>query len=148
MNQVVLVGRLARDPEVRYTKTGKAVATFTVAVSRNMPMAQRDLNEKDPADFIPVVAWDRLAEMCGNNLAKGSRVFVEGRLQVRSYETQDGQRRWVTEVVADLVAQNFESDSPRQGTPGTAPAPVSRANDAAKAFGGKEVFPPEEEIPF
>ncbi|MDU4961279.1 MAG: single-stranded DNA-binding protein [Sporomusaceae bacterium] len=143
MNQVVLVGRLARDPEVRYTKTGKAVATFTVAVSRNMPMAQRDLNEKEPADFIPVVAWDKLAEMCGNNLAKGSRVFVQGRLQVRSYETQDGQRRWVTEVVADLVAQNFESDGPRAGA-----APVSRTNDAAKAFGGREVFPPEEEIPF
>lgn len=144
MNQVVLVGRLARDPEVRYTKTGKAVATFTVAVNRNSPMAQRDLNEKEPADFIPVVAWDKLAEMCGNNLAKGSRVFVQGRLQVRSYETQDGQRRWVTEVVADLVAQNFESEGPR------AAAPVSRPGtaDAAKAFGGRDVFPPEEEIPF
>lgn len=144
MNQVVLVGRLARDPEVRYTKTGKAVATFTVAVNRNSPMAQRDLNEKEPADFIPVVAWDKLAEMCGNNLAKGSRVFVQGRLQVRSYETQDGQRRWVTEVVADLVAQNFESEGSR------ASAPVGRPGtaDAAKAFGGRDVFPPEEEIPF
>lgn len=144
MNQVVLVGRLARDPEVRYTKTGKAVATFTVAINRNAPMAQRDLNEKEPADFIPVVAWDKLAEMCGNNLAKGSRVFVQGRLQVRSYETQDGQRRWVTEVVADLVAQNFESEGPR------ASAPVNRPGtaDAAKAFGGRDVFPPEEEIPF
>jgi len=144
MNHVVLIGRLARDPEVRYTKTGKAVATFTVAVNRNSSMAQRELNEKDPADFIPVVAWDKLAEMCGNNLAKGSRVFVQGRLQVRSYETQDGQKRWVTEVIADLVAQNFESEGARQ------PSPVSRpaTADAAKAFGGRDIFPPEEEIPF
>ena len=142
MNQVILVGNLARDPEVRYTKTGKAVATFTVAVSRNQPMGQRDMNEKEPADFISVVAWSKLAEMCGNNLAKGSRVFVQGRLQVRSYETQDGQRRWVTEVVADLVAQNFESEGPRSTVP------ASRTNDAAKAFGGRDVFPPDEEIPF
>lgn len=145
MNQVVLVGRLAQDPEVRYTKTGKAVASFTVAVNRNSPMAQRELNEREPADFIPVVAWDKLAEMCGNNLAKGTRVFVQGRLQIRSYETQDGQRRRVSEVVADLVAQNFESEGPR-----VAAAPVSRPApaDAAKVFGGGQVFPPDEEIPF
>jgi single-strand DNA-binding protein len=143
MNQVVLVGRLAQDPEVRYTKTGKAVASFTVAVNRNSFSTQRDPNEKDPADFIPIVAWDKLAEMCGNNLAKGTRVLVQGRLQVRSYETQDGQKRRVSEVVADLVAQNFETAGPRATA-----APVSRPNDAAKAFGGREVFPPEEEIPF
>lgn len=143
MNQIVLVGRLAQDPEVRYTKTGKAVASFTVAVNRNTSFAQRDSSEKDPADFIPVVAWDKLAEMCGNNLSKGARVFVQGRLQIRSYETQDGQKRRVSEVVADLVAQNFESDSPR-----TAAAPANRPTDAAKAFGGRDVFPPDEEIPF
>lgn len=144
MNQVILVGNLARDPEVRYTKTGKAVATFTIAVSRNQSMGQRELNEKEPADFIPVVAWTKLAEMCGNSLSKGSRVFVQGRLQVRSYETQDGQRRWVTEVIADLVAQNFESEGPRSAVPVTRSAPA----DAAKVFGGGQVFPPEEEIPF
>ncbi len=144
MNQVILVGNLARDPEVRYTKTGKAVATFTIAVSRNPSMGQRELNERDAADFIPVVAWTKLAEMCGNSLSKGSRVFVQGRLQVRSYETQDGQRRWVTEVIADIVAQNFESEGPRPAAPATRSASV----DAAKVFGGGQVFPPEEEIPF
>lgn len=141
MNSVVLVGRLPRDPEVRYTKTGKAVASFTVAVSR-YPGMQRDPNQKEPTDFISVVAWGRLAEMCGNNLAKGQRVFVQGRLQVRSYETQDGQKRWVSEVVADIVAQNFESD---ERTPSSGAG--TRTVDAAKTFGG-EVFPPEEEIPF
>lgn len=144
MNQVMLVGRLAQDPEVRYTKTGKAVASFTVAVNRTS-FVQREPGEKDPADFIPIVAWDKLAEMCGNNLAKGSRVLVQGRLQIRSYETQDGQRRRVSEVVADLVAQNFESEGARF----TPAATVNRTNnDAAKAFGGRDVFPPEEDIPF
>jgi single-strand DNA-binding protein len=139
MNQVILVGRLAADPEVRYTKTGKAVASFQVAVNRNSYSAQRDPNEKTPADFIPIVAWDKLAEMCGNNLAKGVRVLVQGRLQIRSYETQDGQKRRVSEVVADLVAQNFETGEPRQSAPKA---------DAARAFGGRDVWPPEEEIPF
>lgn len=137
MNQVILVGRLTADPEVRYTKTGKAVCSFTVAVNRGNAKA----GDQDTADFIPVVAWDKLAEMCGNNLGKGNRVFIQGKLQIRSYETQDGQKRRVSEVVADLVAQNFDS----------AKAPEYRSSpraDAATAFGGRDVFPPDEEIPF
>ena len=86
------------------------------------------------------VTWNTLAEMCANSLNKGSMVFVQGKLANRQYETQDGQKRRVSEVVADLVAQNYETAEPRQ-------APAQKA-DAAKAFGGKEVFPPEEEIPF
>lgn len=90
MNSVKMIGRLAQEVEVRYTKTGKAVASFTVAVSRNTQPAQPGQEQRDSADFIPVVAWGNLAETCGNTLAKGSRVFVEGRMQVRSYETADG----------------------------------------------------------
>lgn len=133
MNQVVLVGRLAQAPEVRYTRTGKAVAAFTVAVHRDSYSAQRDPNDKPTADFIPVVAWDKLAELCGNSLGKGSRVLVQGRLQIRSYEAQDGQQRRVSEVVADLVAPNFAQEQPL----GYA---APRA-DAAAAFGGRAVFP-------
>ena len=96
MNKVILVGRLAQDPEVRYTQSGKAVASFNLAVNR--------YGQKDSADFIPIVAWEKLAEVIGNNLKKGSQVLVEGRMQVRSYETQDGQKRYVTEV----IAQNIE----------------------------------------
>lgn len=150
MNQVTLVGHLSKDPEVRYTKTGKAVAMFTVAVNRQGQGQPRNAGEKEPADFIPVVAWTKLAEMCGNSLSKGSRVFVQGRLQVRSYETQEGQKRWVTEVIADLVAQNFESGDASKSAPASAPSgqkTASKPANAASYFGG-DVFPPEEEIPF
>jgi single-strand DNA-binding protein len=137
MNQCTIIGRLAANPEVRYTKTGKAVSNFTVAVNRGGNVNE---GEREPADFIPVVAWEKLAEMCGNNLAKGSRVFVQGRLQIRSYETQDGQKRKVSEIVADIVAQNFETAQRGAQSAGQA--------DAAKAFGGREVFPDDEQIPF
>ncbi len=127
MNKVILVGRLAQDPEVRYTQSGKAVASFTVAVNRFTGGGQKE------ADFIPIVAWEKLAETCGNNLTKGQRVLVEGRLQIRSYETNDGQKRRVAEV----VAQNIEFLERKQ---------VTEDSKEANPFGG-QVFP-EEEIPF
>ena len=95
MNKWFGIGRLAQDPEVRYTQSGKAVASFNLAVNR--------YGQKDSADFIPIVAWEKLAEVIGNNLKKGSQVLVEGRMQVRSYETQDGQKRRVTEVIVQTV---------------------------------------------
>ena len=94
MNKVILVGRLTQDPEIRYTQTGKAVASFTLAVNRFVSQG------KNEADFIPIVVWDKLAEVCGNNVTKGQRLLVEGRLQIRSYEGNDGQKRRVAEVVA------------------------------------------------
>ena len=97
MNKVILVGRLAQDPEVRYTQSGKAVASFNLAVENNFG------NEKK-ADFIPIVAWNKLAEICGNNIGKGRKILVEGRLQIRSYEGKEWQKRYVTEV----IAQNIE----------------------------------------
>jgi single-strand DNA-binding protein len=126
MNKVILVGRLAQDPEVRYTQSGKAVASFTIAVNRFSGGGQRE------ADFIPIVAWEKLAETCGNNLTKGQRVLVEGRLQIRSYETNDGQKRRVAEV----IAQNIEFLERKQPS----------EDKEATPFGG-QVFP-EEEIPF
>lgn len=77
MNKVILIGRLTRDPEVRYTQSGIAVCTFTLAVDRRF--ARKDANDGRPtADFIPIVCWRKLAEICGNNLVKGRRVGVEG----------------------------------------------------------------------
>ena len=87
---------MAQEPEVRYTKTEKAVASFSLAVQR--------YGQKDTADFIPIVAWDKLAEIVGNNLNKGSKILIEGHMQIRSYENSDGQKRRVTEV----IAQNIE----------------------------------------
>ena len=94
MNKVILAGRLTRDPEVRYTQSGKAVASFTLAVDRRFGRRNAEANGQPTADFIPIVVWERLAEVCGNNLIKGSQVLVEGRMQVRSYDAQDGSKRF------------------------------------------------------
>jgi single-strand DNA-binding protein len=96
MNKVVLIGRLTRDPELRYTQSGKAFATFTLAVDRKFKKDQQA-----QADFIPCMAWDKLAEIIGNNLAKGRRVGVEGRLQTRTYDAKDGSKRSAFDVVLD-----------------------------------------------
>lgn len=98
LNRVVLIGRLTRDPELKYIPSGTAVASFTLAVDR--PFTNKE-GEKE-TDFIPIVVWRKQAENCANYLGKGSLVAVDGRIQVRNYE-QEGQRRTFTEVVADSV---------------------------------------------
>ncbi len=100
-NKAILMGNLARDPEVRYTTSKQAVAKLTVAVNRQWK--NRDGEIQDQADFIPVVVWGSQAENCERYLRKGSPVLVEGRIQVRNYESGAGERRWVTEVVAQGV---------------------------------------------
>ena len=107
MNTVQIMGNLARDPEVRYTQSGKAVATFTVAATNTFTSS--DGETKEQTAFINCVAWGKLGESIGN-LRKGNRAFVEGRLQTRSYETQDGQKRYVTEVVANFVGTSLTND--------------------------------------
>lgn len=145
LNRVILIGRLTQDPELRYTQNGTAVASFTVAVNRKF--------KRDEADFVPVVVWNKAAENCANYLGKGRLVAVEGRLQIRSYEAQDGQRRRVTEVVADEV--KFLD---RAGTSSSNSTPTSsaRENDDWGKF-GREVSlsdidivdqQDEDEIPF
>lgn len=99
LNRVVLIGRLARDPELRYTPSGVATCTFTLAVERNYSNSK---GERE-ADFIPIVTWRNIAETCANYLRKGLLVAVEGRIQVRHYENNEGRRVYVTEVVADNV---------------------------------------------
>ena len=98
LNRVVLIGHLTKDPELRSTSNDISVTSFTIAVDRNFNNQQ---GEKE-TDFIPVVAWRKLAETCAKYLAKGRLVAVSGRMQVRSYEGKDG-KRYVTEVVADEV---------------------------------------------
>ena len=99
LNKVMLIGRLTKDPEVRYTPTQKVVSSFTLAVGKDYKNAD---GTRD-ADFVPIIAWGKTAEMCGNNLAKGTRILVEGRISVRNYDDADGNRRWMTEVVAESV---------------------------------------------
>ncbi|WP_139990858.1 MULTISPECIES: single-stranded DNA-binding protein [Paenibacillus] len=100
LNRVILIGRLTRDPELRYTPAGVAVTQFTLAVDR--PFTSGGQGERE-ADFIPVVTWRQLAETCANYLRKGRLTAVEGRIQVRNYENNEGKRVYVTEVIADNV---------------------------------------------
>lgn len=99
LNRAILIGRVAVDPRLSYTQNGVAVTTFRVAVDRPFTNQQ---GERE-TDFFPIVTWRRLAETCAHNLNKGRLVAVEGRLQTRSYQAQDGSTRWVTEVVAENV---------------------------------------------
>lgn len=117
LNQIVLIGRLTRDPELRFTPTGKAVCQFTLAVDR----PYSDSNGEKQADFINIIVWGKLAELCVQYLAKGKLAAVVGRLQVRSYFNQkDGGKRWTTEV----IAANVKFLSPKEN--------------------GEEIFPPED----
>lgn len=97
MNKVVLIGRLTKDPELRFTPgSGAAVTTFTLAVDRYNPKTNQ--NE---ADFIPIVIWGKQAENTANYMSKGGQVAISGKIQTRSYDAKDGTKRYITEVVAD-----------------------------------------------
>ena len=137
MNKTIMIGNLANDPETRTAKSGNQVCTFRLAVQRRMPNAQ-GVRE---ADFFNVVTFRRTAEFCGKYLSKGNRVVVEGSIQNRQYDAQDGSKRWVTEVLAD----NVESLSPR-------PDPADRPQESAQAApqqGFTDVTAEEEdELPF
>ncbi len=125
MNRVFLIGRLTRDPELRYTSgNNSAVCNFTIAVDRNFTGQS---GERE-ADFIPVVVWNKQAENVKNYLTKGSQCAVEGRIQVRNYDDQNGQKRYVTEVIANSVefigsrnsnntSQSINSSSSSEPTP-------------------------------
>jgi single-strand DNA-binding protein len=124
-NHITILGRVTKQVDVRYTPSQKVVCSFTLAVDR--PFLNQE--GKREADFIPVVVWGKAAELCGNSLAKGHRILVEGRLQIRSYDGKDGNRHWVTEVIANSV--EF----------------IERKSDAKNANIGKEV-PFDEDVPF
>jgi len=132
LNRIILIGRLTRDPEMRYTPSGKSVTSFTLAVDRPY-VSQQGSRE---TDFIDIVVWGKLAETVVNHLGKGRLVAVEGRLQIRSYETQDGQKRKAAEVVADNV--RF-LDRPKG---------ASGPGQDLDGFGSEVKFGEEEEVPF
>ncbi len=101
LNKVMLIGNLGADPEMRYTADGNAVTTFNLAVNRNW--TGPDGERKEETEWFTVVSWEKLAETVSQFLQKGRRAYVEGRLQTRSWEGQDGQKRYKTEVVANTV---------------------------------------------
>ena len=98
VNKVILIGNLGRDPEIRYTTGGQAVANFTIATSDSY--TDKDGERQERTEWHRIVAWGRLAEICGEYLSKGRMVYIEGSLRTRSWEDKDGNTRWTTEVVA------------------------------------------------
>lgn len=135
MNKVILVGRLARDPEVRYTQSGKAWARMTIAVDRRLGRNAQD--QQQTADFIPLIAWDKLAEVCGNNLHKGSKILAEGRIQVRSYDAQDGAKRYATEVVMNEM--EFMDKKSAGPSAATASAPADQQTQLGQPISDDDV---------
>ena len=123
MNKVILMGRLARDPETRYTTTGKAVASFSLAVNRRF---SRNNNDQQPT-----------ADFCGKYLIKGSQILVEGRLQIRSYDDQNGNKRYITEVVANEIEFCGSKQQREGGAPAPMPsgAPAGGSLETANGFG-------------
>ena len=138
LNRVVLIGRLTRDPELRYTQSGVPVASFALAVDRNFKNAQ---GERE-TDFINIVVWRQQAENCAQYLSKGKLAAVDGSLQIRSYTGNDGIKRTVAEVVADSV----RFLSPKEGgnaytptTPAREPAPVNNEQEEEEMLGDDDL---------
>ena len=135
LNSFVCIGRLTRDPELKTTPNGTAVATFTVAVDRDF----KDQNGKKETDFINVVAWRGLADICGKYFHKGNMVVVQGRLQIRTYETNDGSKR----TAAEIIAEKAKNLSPKGNAPKDSISPSFSPNlDELE----EEIAP--EDIPF
>jgi single-strand DNA-binding protein len=118
LNKVMIIGNLGRDPEMRYTPSGQAVTQFTVAVNRNYK--GQDGNWQEETEWFRVVAWAQLAERSAENLRKGMKVYVEGRLQTRQWEDQQGQKRYTTELVANQIT-NLDRRPREEGEGGFAP---------------------------
>ena len=148
-NKVLLMGNLTRDPELRYIPSGQPVTSFTVAVTRNY-MAQSG-EKKEEVSFIRIVVWGKMAEICNEYLKKGRPVFVEGRLQSRSWEAQDGSKRSTIEVVAQNVqflgtgGGKSRSDSSGEDSPAVFDEPAAAGPSIAIA---KDELHPDDEVPF
>lgn len=131
LNKIVLIGRLTKDVELRYSQSGVAVSTFTLAVDRRFKNAQ---GEKE-ADFIQIKAFKQLAELCANYLSKGKMAAVSGSLQISTYNDKDGNRKWST----DVIAEDVQFLSPKE---------QNNNNTAAQTFGHEVSLDDEDSIPF
>jgi len=144
LNKAMVIGNLTRDPESRFTTSGQAVASFTVATNRRWKSA--DGENKDSVEFNDIVAWGKLAEIVEQLLRKGRRVYVEGRLQTRSWEGQDGVKRNKTEIVAsDVIVLDRKPDEAGLEVSGEQTEPeAAESSSLKKTQEGKEKAKPEE----
>jgi len=137
INKAILIGNLTRDPEMRYTPDGQAVTNFGVATNRNW--TSKDGEKKEEAEFHNLVAWGKLAEICSQILKKGRRVYIEGRLQTRSWEGKDGVNRSRTEIVVeDMVALDSRFEGAGEGPPTAPEETVIQVEEAPKTTPAKK----------
>jgi len=145
VNKVILIGNLGRDPELRYTQTGQAVANFSLATTDRF--SSKDGDKQERTEWHRIVAWGRTAEICAQYLAKGRSVYVEGRLQTNEWEDKDGQKKRTTEIVAQSVQFLGSRGGDGSGASRGGDAPRSERGSDQGGDGGSA--PPQgEEIPF
>jgi single-strand DNA-binding protein len=137
VNKVILLGRLGKDPEVRYTNSGTAITSFSMATSTSFTNKEGQKEEK--TEWHKIVAFGRLGEICGEYLAKGKQVYIEGRIQTRDWEDKDGNKRWTTEI----IVQNMQL----LGSPG-ADKDRSSSSEPPPPFDEGAAGPPESDVPF
>lgn len=142
INRVILEGRLTRDPELRYNPSGIAITTFTLAVDR----AFKNSNGEREADFIRIVAWRQLAEICANNLKKGRLISVEGRWQTGSYENNEGQRVYTNDCVIDSMHFLGRNDGDQPDTSSTDRRPNNNQDPFSED--GKPIDISDDDLPF
>jgi single-strand DNA-binding protein len=155
VNKVILVGNLGKDPELRYTPSGVAVANFSLATTETYK--DRDGNRQNKTEWHNIVAWRQLAEICGKYLHKGKQVYIEGKLTTRKWQDRDGVDRYTTEIVADQMQMlgrageeggGAPSPGGRGGNDGYAATPPARSGAAAVDTYEEPSFNPDDEIPF
>ncbi len=168
VNKVILVGNLGKDPELRYTPSGTAVTTFSLATTERYK--DRDGNKQTKTEWHNIVAWRQLAEICGKYLHKGKQIYIEGKIQNRSYDDRDGNKRYISEVVMNEMQMLGSRDDNQQGGGGSYAGSQNQnqnqggqsynqggqnqnaqSNNSAPQQGGsfeEPVFNPDDEIPF
>ena len=143
VNKVILLGNVGRDPELRYTQNGTAVCNFSLATTERAKIGGE---WQDRTEWHSIVAWGRLAETCSNYLAKGSQVYIEGRLRTRKWEDREGNTRYQTEVVADSMVLVGRPRAQRPEAAPYAPEPPAPAPDLPEP--ADEGFDPNDDVPF
>ena len=149
MNRAILIGNLTRDPELKYTPAGTAVCTFGIATNRSWTTA--DGQTKEDVQYHRIVAWQKLAELCGKLLSKGRKVYLEGRITYRSFTGKDGAPRSITEIVLeDFIVfgdgrKNLDSQT-QEATPKITPPEVKKTEVVNSSTGNEDVNP--DDIPF
>ena len=146
VNKVILVGNLGKDPEMRYTPSGVAVTTFSLATTERFK--DRNGQQQERTEWHNIVAWRGLAEICGKYLAKGRQVYIEGKIQTRSYDDRDGNKKYITEIVADNMQMLGRPGEGGGSTPAANWSKGGSSESQASPDYDEPPFNPDDDIPF